>query len=45
MYRMGWIRTEKIFGLPALPLHCKKKIKDFPVPSQDVTNQTLSGRE
>ncbi len=23
----------------------KKKVSDFPVPSQDVTNQTLPGRE
>ncbi len=26
-------------------LHCKKKVNDFPVPSRDVTNQTLSGLE
>jgi hypothetical protein len=26
-------------------LHCKKKVSDFPVPSQDVTNQTLPGVE
>jgi hypothetical protein len=25
--------------------HCKKKVTDFPVPSRDVTNQTLPGRE
>jgi hypothetical protein len=25
-------------------LHCKKKVSDFPVPSQDVTNQTLPGK-
>jgi hypothetical protein len=25
--------------------HCKKKVNDFPVPSWDVTNQTLPGRE
>ncbi len=25
--------------------HCKKKFSDFPVPSRDVTNQTLNGRE
>ncbi len=24
---------------------CKKKVSDFPVPSRDVTNQTLPGRE
>ncbi len=27
------------------PVHCKKKVGDFPVPSRDVTNQTLPGRE
>jgi hypothetical protein len=26
-------------------LHCKKKVSGFPVPSQDVTNRTLPGRE
>ncbi len=26
-------------------VHCKKKVSDFPVPSRDVTNQTLSGRK
>jgi hypothetical protein len=26
-------------------IHCKKKFNDFPVPSQDVTHQTLRGRE
>jgi hypothetical protein len=26
-------------------IHCKKKISDFSVPSQDVTNQTLPGRD
>jgi hypothetical protein len=26
-------------------LHCKKKVSDFPVPSRDVTNQTLPDRE
>jgi len=25
--------------------HTKKKVTDFPVPSQDVTNQTFLGRE
>jgi hypothetical protein len=26
-------------------LHCKKQVRDFPVPSRNVTNQTLPGRE
>jgi hypothetical protein len=26
-------------------LHCKTKVSDFTVPSQDVTSQTLSGRK
>ncbi len=26
-------------------IHCKKKVSDFPVPSRDVTYQTLPGRE
>jgi hypothetical protein len=26
-------------------LHCKKKVSRFPVPSRDVTNQTLPGLE
>ncbi len=26
-------------------IHCKKKVNDLPVPSRDVTNQTLSGQE
>ena len=26
-------------------LHCKKKFRDFSVPSRDVTNQTLPGKE
>ncbi len=26
-------------------LHCKKKVNDLPVPSRDVTYQTLPGRE
>ncbi len=26
-------------------LHCKKKVCGFPVPSRDVTNQTLPGQE
>jgi len=26
-------------------LHCKKKVRDFPVPSRDVTNQTFLGRK
>jgi hypothetical protein len=28
-----------------LPLHCKKKVGDIPVPSRDVSYQTLLGRE
>ncbi len=27
------------------PLHCKKKVIGFPLPSRDVSNQTLPGRE
>jgi len=26
-------------------IHCKKRVSDFPVPSRDVTNQTLPDRE
>ncbi len=26
-------------------VHCKKRVNDFPIPSRDVTNQTLPGRE
>jgi hypothetical protein len=26
-------------------IHCKKKVSNFPVPSGDVTNQTLPGGE
>ncbi len=26
-------------------LHCKKKVSDIPVPSRDVTSQTLNSRE
>jgi hypothetical protein len=26
-------------------VHCKKKVNDFPVPSRDVTNQTLPARQ
>jgi hypothetical protein len=26
-------------------INCKKKVSDFPVPSRDVTNQTLPERE
>ncbi len=26
-------------------IHCKKKVSGFPVPSRDVTNQTLPGRD
>jgi hypothetical protein len=26
-------------------VHCKKMVSDFPVPSRDVTNQTLPGGE
>ncbi len=26
-------------------VHCNKKVTDFPVPSRDVTNQTIPGRE
>jgi hypothetical protein len=31
-------------GAPALQVHTVKKVCLFPVPSQDVTDQTLSGR-
>jgi hypothetical protein len=30
----GWVKA-----------HCKKKVSDFLVPSRDVTNQTLPGKE
>ncbi len=26
-------------------MHCKQKVTDFPVPSRDVSNQTLPGRD
>jgi hypothetical protein len=37
--------TSNRLALWRIMLHCKKKVRDFPVPSRDVTNQTLSGRE
>jgi hypothetical protein len=30
---------------PFKGVHCKKKVSGFPVPSRDVTYQTLPGRE
>jgi hypothetical protein len=30
---------------PVEGIHCKKKVSDFPVPSRDITYQTLLGRE
>jgi hypothetical protein len=31
--------------LSGVAIHCKKKVSGFPVPSRDVTDQTLPGRE
>ncbi len=38
------IKEQNIFwlGVEFRSMHCKKKSSDFPVPSGDVTNQTLS---
>jgi hypothetical protein len=35
------VERVKMCGL----LHCKKKVSDFPVPSRDITNQSLPGGE
>jgi hypothetical protein len=35
---------EKDSVLAVTLLHCKKKVSGFPVPSRDVTYQTLPGR-
>jgi hypothetical protein len=36
--------TQYLFICLSRP-HCKKKVSDFPVPSRDVHNQTLPGRD
>ncbi len=38
-------RTKRMHEPPLSPLHCKKKVIVLTVPSRDVTNQTLPGRE
>ncbi len=37
--------TPNLEAMSTNPLHCKKKVRHFPVPSRDVTDQTFSGRE
>ncbi len=34
-----------VLWMTAVTLHCKKKVSHFPVPSRDVTDQTLPGQE
>jgi hypothetical protein len=44
----GWSQKlqqkNAVFFINSCTMHCKK-VSDFPVPSRDVTNQTLPGRE
>ncbi len=38
-------KLKKLDFLPFFTMHCKKKDRDIPIPSRDVTNQTLPGRQ
>jgi hypothetical protein len=38
-------KAKEFGGLAFFPLHCKKKVDEYPVSSRDVTYQALLGRE
>jgi NhaP-type Na+/H+ or K+/H+ antiporter len=42
---VGWSGIIALIGMYILHVYTVKKVNDFPVPSRDVTNQTLPGRK